>query len=116
MMMGWYGCGILERAVGRGEPVRSWDHHFDWITDMVWLQDLPVQKPKTKVEGRKSKSQLKKQRKKERQAALAKMDNDNDSDDEDSDDDDGGDSDDSDAPSGFFNKSRRQGRANLDSS
>lgn len=55
----------------RAKPVRSWDHHFDWITDMVYLDNLPVAKPNPKTaEGRKSKSQLKKARKKARQTAL----------------------------------------------
>ncbi|KAI3477506.1 hypothetical protein L1887_60790 [Cichorium endivia] len=52
------------------KPVRSWDHHFDWITDLVYLPDLPVPKPRTAAEAKKSKSQLKKQRKRARQAAL----------------------------------------------
>ena len=55
------------------KPVRQWDHHFDWITDMVYLSDLPVPKPKTPAEAKKSKVQLKKQRKKARQAALLKQ-------------------------------------------
>lgn len=56
------------------KPVRSWEHHFDWITDMVYLADLPVQKPnRAKGEGRKSKSQLKKDRKRARQAEALKQ-------------------------------------------
>ncbi|SNX87217.1 related to WD repeat-containing protein JIP5 [Melanopsichium pennsylvanicum] len=51
------------------KAVREWKHHFDWITDMIYLEDLPVKKPdKAKGEGRKSKSQLKKDRKRARQA------------------------------------------------
>lgn len=57
-----------------GKEVRRWDHHFDWITDMVYLPDLPVKKEKKGKgeEGRKSKSQLKKERKRARQAAALK--------------------------------------------
>lgn len=60
---------------GQGmKPVRMWDHHFDWITDMVYLEDLPMKKERKGKggEGRKSKTQLKKERKKQRQAALLK--------------------------------------------
>ncbi|EST05342.1 WD40 repeat [Kalmanozyma brasiliensis GHG001] len=61
---------------GKGvKPVRMWDHHFDWITDMVYLADLPVPKVAKgkKGEGRKSKSQLKKDRKRAREAAALKQ-------------------------------------------
>lgn len=70
------------------KPVRMWDHHFDWITDMVYLQNLPVPKPKTPAEAKKSKSMLKKERRRARQAEALKQqpsdDNDSDSSDTDS--------------------------------
>lgn len=58
-------------GVGKKE-VRRWEHHFDWITDLTWLPDLPVPKQEKgkKGEGRKSKSQLKKERKRAREAAF----------------------------------------------
>ncbi|SPO24348.1 probable WD repeat-containing protein JIP5 [Ustilago trichophora] len=55
------------------KEVRRWDHHFDWITDLVYLDDLPLVKERKGDKGkggRKSKVQLKKERKKARQAAL----------------------------------------------
>ncbi len=73
------------------KPVRMWEHHFDWITDMVYLPDLPVQKPnRAKGEGRKSKSQLKKDRKRARQAEALKHQNPDSSDDDSDSDEQGG--------------------------
>ncbi|CCF52653.1 hypothetical protein NDA11_002601 [Ustilago hordei] len=61
------------RKGGKGGQVRKWEHHFDWITDLLFLPDLPIpKKGKGQAAGRKSKTQLKKQRKKARQAALVK--------------------------------------------
>ncbi|SAM82219.1 related to WD repeat-containing protein JIP5 [Ustilago bromivora] len=57
----------------KGGEVRRWEHHFDWITDLLFLPDLPIpKKGKGQAAGRKSKTQLKKERKKARQAALVK--------------------------------------------
>ncbi|SPO23853.1 probable WD repeat-containing protein JIP5 [Ustilago trichophora] len=75
------------------KEVRRWDHHFDWITDLVYLDDLPLVKERKGAKGeggRKSKVQLKKERKKARQAALLKeaqqgSESNSDSDDDDSD-------------------------------
>ncbi|GAC97651.1 WD repeat-containing protein [Pseudozyma hubeiensis SY62] len=80
----------VRKESGRGvKPVRQWEHHFDWITDMVYLPELPVPKRERKNEVKKSKLQLKKQRRRERQAALLKEQSakNDDDDDDDSDDD-----------------------------
>ncbi|PWZ01890.1 WD40 repeat-like protein [Testicularia cyperi] len=75
------------------KAVREYDHHFDWITDFLYMPYLPEKKqdPKkdTKIDKKKLKKERRKKRKQEEKAAAARRDS---SDDEDGDDSDASDS------------------------